>query len=1670
MIFIPLLALADVWVDDDFDASTPGWGVTHFALIQDGIDAESEGGLVNVAAGIYYQTIVVNKGVDIYGAGTATYDGSGDWTGGTLVTRDPNVGGQATNQVVHVTAGNVGLYDLTVDGRYGFDEGTGQTTNYGIMVEAASGVTLSNIHVLDSTNHGIELNNADAGSLADVLCKRTAFAPSYYANFQYGLRCVDSENVAVSGFTAENVKRGIVVFQGYNSGTLEDLTVIGNGDADGYGVGFYTETEPGWWNPAWGDYEGDLTFSFDGSNLFTGVDYGVYISDALPSKDIALSVVPAADFDFFGATSHGGWRLGDGSVPGLDTVMSDMSLTEKTVGPPDFYDYPAPTDVWVDDDYCPGCGNDGHIWGYDAFADIQSGIDAVSGSTVHVANGLYTGPLSITSGVTITGESEAGVIVEAATAQTGAANTFTINASGQDITLEYLTVRHGDYGIRSSAGNVTVLHCTFYHNGWDGTPYSTPYTQASAGSDWAAYATNGGAMRIENSAGSEIAWCTVYENDRGIRYQDGANGDIHNNNIYTNIQAGIYLAASSYNGATGCTDTEVYDNVSSGNYEHGLLSIGGLGNSFTNNTSEDNWNTGIMLWHPGEIIVEGNTFDGNNTYDFNGVGNSADASGTVYADGDIGAGGATFAFKLLGNDILNGGSGDQPQADGLHMSSPLPVTGITVEGNYFAGMDIDAHVLAQAGTSVITDNSFNSAMGIDNGDASLLDASANYWSATDTVTVTGMISGSVDYSPWLGGGTNDMPGFTGDFSTLYVDDNSPEAGTGGQIQEGIDLVTASTVNILPGIYTDPVTIPAGLALTLSGAGMAQTFLTGGMILSDNVDGITLEQFALSGEAVGGRVIHGGQYNNNFAMDHVLIDGEGGTYPTRHAIAGGRTIGDVTITNCEFKNVGGWSVFDCATSGWETVMGTVTFAHNYIHECDGAVAFRGDNTDRIDLVLVHDNVWENINDNWNAPGTVENAWACFEAHGVEELQFYNNTMTNVNESRWSEGQGLQTWRVDDIDIYDNDFVDSWQGIWLPGLGVEPAPTGSIHDNDFLNIENFAVFATHGGGGFSSGILDARGNWWDHVSGPYHPTLNPGGLGGNVSDHVLFEPWTGMADLAILPASSGPINCSQSSTLTFHYTPDSMTPDLRGYSITFEADTLIVEFAEGDVTELENFDLFDVVDNGDGTITVDGAMFTGNLIDFETDLFSVVFDGFATGTTLVEITDYNFRDENNADFYGVMNDAVVEVDCIAPGAASDLAAEPGHNKVFVTWTDPIDADLASVEVWRGMWHDGSNVSVYPEYDDDPGSTIPTRPADRATALASSEWVLAGTVPAGDEAYVDNIVDRGIYYYELFAIDTASNYGPPTATTDRATSYWLADVAPGSYDGYVDVGDITKLGAAYGTEPLDGTPPYNNEVDVGPTDDGSGTGIPETDDYIGFEDMMIFALNYSVVGPLPIYQDGSEIAHLAWIPQGSRSWALLLEEPCADLKAVHFTASVDEDIDVDLTSGALLEDQTAMVFLENIDANGVDVSLGLMGSGAVLTGEGELFRIQLSENVTPGGIELDLRNSSNEPLDFEFVVTDAPDTPVNYRLAQNFPNPFNPKTSIRFDLPEAQAVRLAVYDTSGRQVALLVDEIKQAGYHTVEWNGTDDRGSSMASGIYFYRIEAGPLKQTTRMMLLK
>ena len=99
-----------------------------------------------------------------------------------------------------------------------------------------------------------------------------------------------------------------------------------------------------------------------------------------------------------------------------------------------------------------------------------------------------------------------------------------------------------------------------------------------------------------------------------------------------------------------------------------------------------------------------------------------------------------------------------------------------------------------------------------------------------------------------------------------------------------------------------------------------------------------------------------------------------------------------------------------------------------------------------------------------------------------------------------------------------------------------------------------------------------------------------------------------------------------------------------------------------------------------------------------------------------------------------------------------------------------------------------------------------------------------------------------------------------------------------------------------------------------------------------------------------------------------------------------------------------------------------------------------------------------------------TGGDNLPIKFDLNQNYPNPFNPVTKINFDLPQRAHTTLTVFNVLGQSVATLVNEDLAADRYQVEWNGTTDGGSKVASGIYFYRLTADEKVMTKKMMLLK
>ena len=126
-----------------------------------------------------------------------------------------------------------------------------------------------------------------------------------------------------------------------------------------------------------------------------------------------------------------------------------------------------------------------------------------------------------------------------------------------------------------------------------------------------------------------------------------------------------------------------------------------------------------------------------------------------------------------------------------------------------------------------------------------------------------------------------------------------------------------------------------------------------------------------------------------------------------------------------------------------------------------------------------------------------------------------------------------------------------------------------------------------------------------------------------------------------------------------------------------------------------------------------------------------------------------------------------------------------------------------------------------------------------------------------------------------------------------------------------------------------------------------------------------------------------------------------------------------------------------------------------------------------TAPGPGEYRVNAGHKSPLRWDSVlvsisVTDVQENSLNqaaYKLYSNYPNPYNPSTTFTYSLPEESLTSLKIYDAIGNEVAVVVDEIKSAGSHQIEFDAT-----GLSSGIYYYTLQAGSFRETRKMVLLR
>lgn len=160
---------------------------------------------------------------------------------------------------------------------------------------------------------------------------------------------------------------------------------------------------------------------------------------------------------------------------------------------------------------------------------------------------------------------------------------------------------------------------------------------------------------------------------------------------------------------------------------------------------------------------------------------------------------------------------------------------------------------------------------------------------------------------------------------------------------------------------------------------------------------------------------------------------------------------------------------------------------------------------------------------------------------------------------------------------------------------------------------------------------------------------------------------------------------------------------------------------------------------------------------------------------------------------------------------------------------------------------------------------------------------------------------------------------------------------------------------------------------------------------------------------------------------------------------------------------------------DDAGYDVRLSssnielVFPDGSVLSAPLDFDGKSIEQIAASGGMAQELLDQAYDQLG----LNQSPYLPKAFSLAQNYPNPFNPSTTISYAVPEGSqlvGVKLSVFNIRGQLVRTLVDQQQGPGAYNVNWDGTDDSGRRISSGVYFYRLVADDFISTRKMVVLK
>ena len=413
-------------------------------------------------------------------------------------------------------------------------------------------------------------------------------------------------------------------------------------------------------------------------------------------------------------------------------------------------------------------------------------------------------------------------------------------------------------------------------------------------------------------------------------------------------------------------------------------------------------------------------------------------------------------------------------------------------------------------------------------------------------------------------------------------------------------------------------------------------------------------------------------------------------------------------------------------------------------------------------------------------------------------------------------------------------------------------------------------------------------------------------------------------------------------------------------------------------------------------------------------------------------------------------------------------------------PMDPGSITVTVTAEGYAEGSTVTINGEVADDASAMLTISEAGDVTVSATADggrfpvsetWTFVDepdeptrmdfTTADGEPVYLidltDNTVDLIDYglFRDAWGKSASDDINDDGTVDDADVRIFLqADIAPvGAPDGVVDLLDYEQFLMS-----------WNRTADPGP--------VPAATKPI----VLLPGINENAEFSLSLGSERVVAGELVAVDVSLANVEALV--------AYGFTLNYDTDkfefVSVAPADGDLLTSTggESMLFHNMLADGQVEVVNGVF-NGTAVSGGGDIVRFvfrvlrEFEDNARfeiAEGLVIDPTNLSNPAV--VAGVLELQSTPREFALHQNFPNPFNPDTTIKYDLAESADVTLQIYNVLGQVVRTLVaSEAQNAGRYQIRWNGMDDRGVSVSSGVYFYRISAeGKFQQVQKLMLLK